>query len=86
MYKNFAILVSGAIRDTAAFEDSLQAASAVVKAAGLSKATIVVSTWDSDYPKADRICSELGFENCNVIITGSRSIPCDFSGNWIMNH
>lgn len=83
MYKNLAILVSCAIRDTAAFEESLNAASVVAKEAGLSKATIVVSTWDSDYPKANKICSELGFENCNFIITGSRSIPCDFSGNWI---
>jgi hypothetical protein len=80
---SFAILVSGALRDTAAFEASLRAASVVVKAAGLSKATIVISTWDSDYPKANRICTELGFENCNLIVTGSRSIPCDFSGNWI---
>ena len=80
---SLAILVSGAIRDTAAFEASLHAASVVVKEAGLSKATIVVSTWDSDYPRAKKICSELGFENCSFIVTGSRSIPCDFSGNWI---
>lgn len=81
--QTFTILISGAIREAAAFKESLQAASAVVKEAGLSKATIVVSTWDSDYPKASKICSELGFENCNFIVTGSRSIPCDFSGNWI---
>lgn len=80
---NLTILVSGAIRDTAAFQESLHAASVVAKEAGLSKAKIVISTWDSDYPKAKKICSEIACENCNFVVTSSRSIPCDFSGNWI---
>jgi len=83
MDEDFAILVSGSIRDTAAFEESLHAASAVVTAAGLTKATIVISTWDSDYPKAKKISSEIGLANRDFVVTSSRSIPCDFSGNWI---